>query len=104
VVARFNLTNHGIVRSYKEAIELCEGEFVCFLESDDHLKDRSIENRLRLMREHPEVVLIYNDVDIFGTNKAGIQAMEKYCRLCIRHDSRKRPFFGLESLFYNIIP
>lgn len=45
-------------------IENAKGEYIAFLDSDDEFIKDSISNRIKIFKEHPEIDMVYGDVDV----------------------------------------
>ena len=61
-----NDKNYGLKYSIQKAVELAQGEWIAFLESDDIWTLNTLETRLTYAEKYPEVGIIFNDVEEFG--------------------------------------
>lgn len=82
---KFN-KNVGIPRALNKGYEMCDGDFVCQISSDDWWDNEKIHKQLKVMNEYPQTGLIYSnyyfvDLDhnsstrtcnVFSSNKEGI--------------------------------
>jgi glycosyltransferase involved in cell wall biosynthesis len=50
------LEEAGLGRARNHGIRISQGAFICFLDADDRLPDRSLEARVRLMSESPDLM------------------------------------------------
>lgn len=54
-----NEKNSGASYTRNRAVELAQGEWIAFLDSDDMWKPEKLEKQLRLAGEHPDMVICY---------------------------------------------
>jgi glycosyltransferase involved in cell wall biosynthesis len=55
--------NRGIAGATNEALRLCTGEYVAFLDHDDELADFALWEVVRAINDHPDTDLFYSDED-----------------------------------------
>jgi len=60
--------NHGLSATLQLGLEKARGEWIAFLESDDQFTPTSLEEKYAVVQEHPEVVLVFTDVEFVGEN------------------------------------
>lgn len=58
--------NKGLTRSVKTGLKYAKGEWIAFLESDDLWRENTLEERVRAIKNNPQVGIIFNDVEEFG--------------------------------------
>jgi hypothetical protein len=58
--------NHGLLATYRLALEKCSGQFIAFLEADDMWEADCLSARMAVFAEHPGVVVVANSVAPFG--------------------------------------
>ena len=61
-VRTFRQDNQGQSIARNKAIQEARGEFICFLDSDNHWPDHKLEQQVDLFRENPDVDVIYGDI------------------------------------------
>lgn len=61
-----NEKNLGLKETLKRGIENTTGEWIAFLESDDILKKDYLEKKYTVIKQNPNVAVIFNDVELFG--------------------------------------
>ena len=61
-----NEKNLGLKETLKRGIENTTGEWIAFLESDDILKKDYLEKKYTIIKQNPNVAVIFNDVELFG--------------------------------------
>lgn len=64
-----NEKNLGLKGTVKRGIELAQGDWVVFLESDDVIESDYLEKKVKIAQKYPDVVLIFNDCEFFGDEK-----------------------------------
>lgn len=57
--------NEGIVGNTNRGVERARGDYIAFLDYDDVLEDRALEEYVRAINAHPEAGLFYCDEDAF---------------------------------------
>lgn len=63
-----NEKNLGLAETIKLGIENATGEWIAFLESDDILREDYLEQKVNVLKQHKNLGLIFNDVELFGDN------------------------------------
>ena len=58
--------NKGLTQSVKTGLKYAKGEWIAFLESDDLWRENTLEERVRAIKNNPQVGVIFNDVEEFG--------------------------------------
>lgn len=61
-----NKKNMGLKYTVKRGIELAQGDWVVFLESDDLITPDYLEKKYQIAQKYPDNVLIFNDCEFFG--------------------------------------
>lgn len=61
-----NKENLGLKKSLQIGLKNCSGQWIAFLESDDMWRADYLEKKSSIINEHPDTVLIFNDVELFG--------------------------------------
>ncbi|MEQ8551304.1 MAG: glycosyltransferase family 2 protein [Cyclobacteriaceae bacterium] len=64
--------NNGVSSARNLAIQVMQGEFLCFLDADDVLPPNSIRSRMKIFMSNPDIdyvdgVVIYTDKDLMPT-------------------------------------
>jgi glycosyltransferase involved in cell wall biosynthesis len=62
----FFQSNSGTVASLNKGIDIAEGRFITFLDSDDEYKNNHLESRIDFMTSNAEVDLIHSDAFLVG--------------------------------------
>ena len=57
----------GPCRRRREALEMARGELICWLDSDDVWLPEKVVREVEVMRERPEVGLVYSSYETFGS-------------------------------------
>ena len=65
-----NHQNKGLKKTLQLAISKCNCEWIHFVECDDILTPDSIEKKLDIIKQYPEVSLIFSEVELFGNDEA----------------------------------
>lgn len=63
IKVRINKSNAGIAKTTNDAINMAEGEFVCFLDHDDLLSLDALQEVAALLNKHKDTDMIYTDED-----------------------------------------
>lgn len=71
-----NETNLGLKKSLEKGVKATSGEWIVFLESDDAITSDYLEKKVAIIKQYPNVGLIFNDVELFGDKKR-IKEIEK---------------------------
>lgn len=58
--------NKGLTQSVKTGLKYAKGEWIAFLESDDLWRENTLQERVRAIKNNPQVGIIFNDVEEFG--------------------------------------
>ncbi|MCU0373400.1 MAG: glycosyltransferase [Ignavibacteria bacterium] len=58
--------NTGTVVSLNKGINLADGRFITYLDSDDEYMNNHLESRINYMNDNPEVDLIHSDAHLIG--------------------------------------
>lgn len=94
--------NKGLIYTMKEGIDLCNGEYIVFLESDDSISPTYIEDKLKVLEKYPDAAVIYNKINLIGDEQrvSDVQKhLEKVDKLIKADD-----FDYIELFVSNIIP
>ena len=62
----FKQTNKKIALSRNRAIDLSNGKYITFIDSDDEYSEDHLEKRIRYMKAHPEIDLIHGGFEVIG--------------------------------------
>ena len=68
--------NQGVVLARNNAIEKSQGKYILPLDGDDYIASDYLELAVDVMEKHPEVKLVYCDVEFFGA-RMGIYHLPK---------------------------
>jgi glycosyltransferase involved in cell wall biosynthesis len=74
------LLNLGQVR--KKAIEVCNGEYICFLDVDDYWVDNKIEKQILKFKENKYIDLIYTNYFLLNKNIKTEKTKKLYKGIC----------------------
>ena len=72
-----NGENKGIVESVKLGVEKSTTDWIVFLESDDTICPEYLETKIEVIKKHPDIKFIFNDVNMFG-DKERIKEYQKH--------------------------
>lgn len=64
-----NKENLGLKKSMQKGVEAASGEWIAFLESDDMWREDYLEHKAAIIKEYPDLGLIFNDVELFGDER-----------------------------------
>jgi len=64
-----NKENRGLAETYKLGLTKCNGEFIAFIEADDIWYPDYLSSKIPIFEKHKDVILVYNDVEMFGDEK-----------------------------------
>ena len=63
----FNIRNHGVSYSRNFGIDKSDGEYIVFVDSDDYIENKMIEELINVKDEKDGELLIYNYSKVYGT-------------------------------------
>lgn len=86
--------NGGAASAVNTAFTKLSGEYFEVLDIDDYIYPQNIECKVRYLNEHPEIMFVRNDGEIYN-----IQKKEVVSHFCIR-DSEKRTYNIFEELLF----
>ena len=78
--------NKGLIKTIKLGIQKANTDWIVFLESDDTITPNYLEKKLKVIKENPEVKFIFNDVNLFGS--------EKRIKIYDKHFSRVKKYIS----------
>ena len=58
--------NKGLCKTVQLGIEKAQSEWLVFLESDDLITPDYLEEKVKVIRENPDIEFIFNDIETFG--------------------------------------
>jgi len=90
-----NSINKGLKDTLLLGLEKASCEWVTFLESDDLYKPNYLEEKIKIINQHPNISLIFNDVEIFGDSEE-VDGYKEY--LIKRQNVFKNPKIKCEDL------
>ena len=61
-----NNKNKGLSETIKLALSKCSGDYIAFLESDDIWDENNLSEKIKIIKQHPDIAIISNDVELFG--------------------------------------
>ncbi len=70
--------NTGVAANMNRAMDACRGEWVKDIAGDDVLTDNSIELYVDYIREHPNAICVFANVEVFGGDEKTRHDMEQY--------------------------
>ena len=94
--------NKGLPASVKFGVEKAKGEYVAFLESDDHWHKAKLEKVAEMINKHPNAVIISNNVTAFAEDTKIVWLAKSYINSINKNISEEN-FIESDSLF-NTIP
>ncbi len=72
-----NGENKGLKETILLGLKKCEGDFVAFLESDDLFLPNYLEKKVKVIKENPNIDLIFSAVEMFG-EQSEIDGYQEY--------------------------
>ena len=70
--------NTGISGNINRGIDACKTEWLKFIAGDDLLKPQCIEEYIKYVIVHPDIVVAFSRVDVFGPVKERVYAVNKF--------------------------
>lgn len=89
-----NPINKGLSASRNEGLKVCEGEFVCFLDSDDIFLPNKLADQVKCLLENGSVGLVYSN-QLIGDEKLNITDRSVYVMPTIG----LKEFMSIRNLF-----
>jgi len=95
-----NKENKGLAETYKLGLKHCSGDYIAFIDADDIWKHSDyLSSKINIFKRHKDVILVYNDVEVFGSNKIIKDRMGTRDHIDEANKKNKeRPFFAFEYL------
>jgi glycosyltransferase involved in cell wall biosynthesis len=75
-----NNENRGIKESNELAFANITGEYTAFLESDDIWKPNCLEEKITALKNHPEAILAFSDIELIIENGFDARRHENYLK------------------------
>lgn len=69
--------NLGVSAARNAGIEICSGELICFLDSDDEWLDNKLEEQVQFLQQNPEYKWVHSD-EIWIRNGKRVNQMKKH--------------------------
>ncbi len=102
VLTHQNNENKGIIYTMKQALNIAQGDYIIFVESDDTISPDYIEQKLKVVQKYPDAAVIFNLIRPVGDSKR-VQKCHKYITKAT--NLINKPYFDYYELFtLNIIP
>lgn len=73
--------NKGLTQSIKTGLKYAKGDWIAFLESDDIWNENTLEERVNVIKNNPQIGFVFNDVETFGDKNSELvikNNLEKY--------------------------
>ena len=95
-----NKENKGLVETYRLGLKHCVGNYIAFIEADDIWEhDDYLSSKIDIFKRYKDVILVYNNVESFGSNKIIKDRMGSMNHINEANEKNKeRPFFAFEYL------
>lgn len=90
--------NKGLTQAVKTGLKYAKGEWIAFLESDDLWVENTLDERINAIKNHPQVSIIFNDVEEFGDERAVLAVknnLEKNRKIISKLNFPKNIFYDL---------
>ena len=75
-----NNQNKGLAETLKLGIEQARGEWIVFLESDDSIMPKYMEEKIKVIEKYKDVDFVFNDLTIFGNEFRVINYSKGYIK------------------------
>lgn len=75
----YNEKNLGLAKAMNKALELCRGEFVARMDTDDICFPQRLERQVNYLREHPEVIVCGTWAEYINERQDG-KTLPDHCR------------------------
>lgn len=72
-----NNQNLGLIEAVKLGLSQAAGDYIAFLESDDIWESNYLEEKIKVIKGHPDAGFIFNSVEMFGDEKT-MKEYDKY--------------------------
>ena len=90
--------NKGLTQSVKTGLKYAKGEWIAFLESDDLWRENTLEERVRAIKNNPQVGIIFNDVEEFGDDNTILAVKNKLDKNRVKISKLNFP----KNIFYDL--
>lgn len=81
--------NRGLAETIKLGMQKACGEWIAFLESDDMFEANCLEEKVKIINEHPDVKFIFSDLITFGDENAAINKKKLHDKIT-KHLRKKK--------------
>jgi glycosyltransferase involved in cell wall biosynthesis len=68
-IVYFYHSNQGLAKARNRGLAIANGEFICFVDSDDELAPAHLEKRLRYLKRYPSVDFIHGGTKLIGAKE-----------------------------------
>ena len=95
-----NEYNTGLKNALKKGIEAASGEWIAILESDDLITEDYLEKKSAIIKQYPDVGVIFNDVELFGDEHRIKDVERKFEKSAVLLKTKTYPCNMFEDLIY----
>ncbi|MDD5070700.1 MAG: glycosyltransferase [Candidatus Omnitrophica bacterium] len=97
--------NKNLSLTYQLGLKYAQGEYFAFLESDDLWRKDSLAERVKVFKEHKDIILVFSDIELFGEQGARMDQIKKTLYVRTAADIIKNePFYTIDFIARNLIP
>lgn len=95
-----NETNLGLKKSLEKGVKAASGEWIVFLESDDAITADYLEKKVAIIKQYPNIGLIFNDVELIGDKERICEVEKKFKQTALSLKSKTYPCNLFKDLMY----
>lgn len=95
-----NETNIGLKKSLEKGVKAASGEWIVFLESDDAITADYLEKKVAIIKQYPNVGLIFNDVELIGDKNRIREVAKKFKQTALSLKAKTYPCNLFKDLVY----
>ncbi len=83
--------NYGVNHARNLGLRNCKGEYISFCDSDDYWEPDKIQLQVNLMRQNPDLSLVYTGINVMALNELGSLRIEPCFRGIVTNSILRYP-------------